>query len=97
MRNVLHKDPECRPIVIVITDGKANESIGTGDPFWEALSAAKGFAADKRIKFIVVDAEEQGGFQYRFSVRLAKVLRAEYFLIKDLRADILLEIVRSGV
>jgi len=97
LRNVLHKDPACRPILIVITDGRANESIGSGDPFWEALSAAKGIAADKRIKSIVVDAEEQGGFQYRFSVRLAKVLRAEYFQIKDLRADILLEIVRSGV
>ncbi len=97
LRNVLLKDPACRPILIIITDGKANESVGKGDPFWEALSAARGLASDKRIKSIVVDAEEQGGFQYRFSVRLAEVLGAEYFRIKDLRADILLEIVRSGV
>jgi magnesium chelatase subunit D len=33
LRNVLLKDPTCRPILIVITDGKANESIGKGDPF----------------------------------------------------------------
>ncbi len=83
--------------MIVITDGKANESIGKGDPFWEALSAAKGLAADTRVKSIVVDAEEQGGFKFGLSARLAEVLQAEYFRIKDLRADILLKIVRSGV
>jgi magnesium chelatase subunit D len=97
LRNVMLKDPECRPILIVITDGRANESIGKGDPFWEALSAAKMLASDNRVKAIVVDAEEQAGFKYGFSARLAEILQAEYFRIKDLRADILLEIVRSGV
>lgn len=97
LRNVLLKDPTCRPILIVITDGKANESIGKGDPFWEALYAAKAYASDPRIKSIVVDAEEEGGFRYGFSARLAEVLHADYFRIKDLKADILLEIVRSGV
>jgi magnesium chelatase subunit D len=97
LRNVLLKDPTCRPILIVITDGKANESVGKGDPFWEALYAAKAFASDTRVKSIVVDVEEEGGFRYGFSARLAEVLRADYFRIKDLKADILLEIVRSGV
>jgi magnesium chelatase subunit D len=97
LRNVLLKDPTCRPILIVITDGKANESIGKGDPFWEALYAAKSYASDPRIKSIVVDAEEEGGFRYGFSARLAEVLHADYFRIRDLKADILLEIVRSGV
>lgn len=97
LRNVLLKDPACRPILIVITDGKANESMGKGDPFWEALSAAKGLASDARVKSIVVDAEEQGGFRFGLSARLAEVLQADYFRIKDLRADILLKIVRSGV
>jgi magnesium chelatase subunit D len=97
LRNVLIKDPTCRPILIVITDGKANESVGKGDPFWEALAVATELSADKRIKSIVVDAEEDGGFRYNLSARLAKVLKADYFKIKDLRADVLLEIVRSGV
>jgi magnesium chelatase subunit D len=97
LRNVLLKDPRCRPILIVITDGKANESVGKGDPFWEALHAARGFASDTRIKSIVVDVEEEGGFRYGFSARLAEVLHADYFRIRELKADILLEIVRSGV
>jgi magnesium chelatase subunit D len=96
LRNVLIKDPTCRPILIVITDGKANESLGRGDPFWEALAVATELAADKRIKSIVVDAEEDGGFRYNLSARLAKILQADYFKIKDLKADVLLEIVRSG-
>lgn len=96
LRNVLLKDPTCRPILIVITDGKANESAGKGDPFWEALFVAKAIATDKRIKSIVVDAEEDDGFRYGFSARLAQFLKADYFRIKDLQADMLLEIVGNG-
>jgi magnesium chelatase subunit D len=96
LRNVLLKDPECRPIAIIMTDGKANESMGKGDPFWEALSIAKSLASEKRLKSIVVDAEEFGGFRYGLAGRLAEVLRAEYLKISDLRADILREIVRSN-
>lgn len=96
LRNVLLKDPACRPIVIVITDGKANESFGKGDPFWEALSAARTISSDKRVKSIVVDAEEDGDFRYGFSARLAEVLKGECVRIRDLRADLLLEIARSG-
>jgi magnesium chelatase subunit D len=96
LRNVLIKDPECRPIAIIMTDGKANESVGKGDPFWEALSIAKSLAAEKRLKSIVVDAEEFGGFRYGLAARLAEVLHAEYLKIADLRADVLREIVRSS-
>jgi magnesium chelatase subunit D len=96
LRNVLLKDPACRPIVIVITDGKANESFGGGDPFWEALSVARTIASDKRVKSIVVDAEEDGDFRYGFSARLAEVLKADCVRIRDLRADLLLDIARGG-
>jgi magnesium chelatase subunit D len=96
LRNVLLKDPTCRPILIILTDGKANESVGRGDPFWEAMSVAKVLALDKRIKSIVVDAEEDRGFRYGWSARLAEVLHAEYFRIKDLRADTLLEVIGRG-
>jgi magnesium chelatase subunit D len=95
LRNVLIKDPACKPIVIVITDGKANESFGNGDPFWEALSAARTISSDKRVKSIVVDAEEDGDFRYGFSARLAEVLKGECVRIRDLRADLLLEIAKS--
>ena len=80
----------------VITDGKANESFGKGDPFWEALSAARTISSDKRVKSIVVDAEEDGDFRYGFSARLAEVLKGECVRIRDLRADLLLDIARSG-
>jgi magnesium chelatase subunit D len=96
LRNVLLKDPACRPILIILTDGKANESVGRGDPFWEAMSVAKELSLDKRIKSIVVDAEEDRGFRYGWSARLAEVLRAEYFRIKDLRADTLLQVIGHG-
>jgi magnesium chelatase subunit D len=93
--NRLIKDPTCRPIMIIMTDGKANESIGNGDPFWEALDVAKGLVTDKRTKFVVVDAEEIGGFRYGFAERLAEVLNAEYFKIRDLKAEKLLELVKE--
>jgi magnesium chelatase subunit D len=96
LTNALIKDPACRPILIVITDGKANESVGRSDPFWEALAVAKAIAADKRVKSVVVDAEETDGFRFNLSARLSRILRAEYFRIKDLKADHLLEIARKG-
>jgi magnesium chelatase subunit D len=95
LRNMMTKDPGCRPIVIVITDGKANESVGRGDPFWEALAVAQVIASDKRIKSVIVDAEEEGTFHDGLAARLAKVMSADYFRIKDLKADVLLRIARS--
>lgn len=94
LRNVLLKDPDCRPIAIIMTDGKANEGMGSGDPFWEALAAAKALAADRRVKYIVVDTEEEHSYLYGLSARLAEVLHADYFSLMDLRADVLLDIVR---
>jgi magnesium chelatase subunit D len=79
----------------VITDGKANESVGKGDPFWEALAVAQVIASDKRIKSVIVDAEEEGTFHDGLAARLAKVMGADYFRIKDLKADVLLRIARS--
>ncbi|AFM22769.1 magnesium chelatase subunit D family protein [Desulfomonile tiedjei] len=96
LRTMMIKDPGCRPIVIVITDGKANEGIGKGDPFWEALAIAQSIASDKRIKSVVVDAEEEGTFHDGLAARLAKVMAADYFRIKDLKADVLLRIARNS-
>jgi magnesium chelatase subunit D len=96
LRTMMIKDPGCRPIVIVITDGKANEGIGKGDPFWEALAIARVIAADERIKSVIVDAEEEGTFHDGLAARLAKVMTADYFRIKDLKADVLLRIARNS-
>lgn len=97
LTNTTVKDPECRPVLIVITDGKANESIGKGDPFWEALAVAGGIASDRRVKTVIVDAEEESGFRYGFAARLADVMKGDYFMISDLKAQVLLDIVRKGL
>ncbi len=95
VRNVLLKDPTARPIVILITDGKANAALGRGKPVAEALELAAALAREKRARYIVVDTEEKGLVTFGLARRLAAALEAAYFRIDDLKARELVSIVKG--
>lgn len=95
LRNYLLKDPLCRPVVIILTDAKANIALGGDDPFEEALRAARKMAEDKLIEYIVVDTVEPRQINLGAARRLAHALKGEYLLIEDLRTQDLLDIARS--
>ena len=95
VRNALTKDPAARPIVVFITDGKANVALGKGRPVDEALDLARAMAADRRTCFIVVDTEDTGGVRFGLARKLAAALNARYFQINDLKADALVNIVKG--
>ncbi len=89
------KEPSARPIAIIITDGRANVSTGSGiAPQDEAIVTAEKMAYEERIKFVVVDTEEPGIMKLGFAARLAAALGAEYFRTEDLKAGDLVDIVR---
>ena len=91
----LLKEPSARPIAIIITDGRANVSSGSGAaPQDEALVTAEKMAYEERIKFVVVDTEEPGIMRFGFAAGLAAALGAEYFCTEDLKAGDLVDIVR---
>ncbi len=91
----LHRDPNLRPLVILVTDGKANVALGAGNPVEEALQIASRLALDTRIHWMVVDTEDPGGVRFELARRLARGLQAEYFSIDGLRSADLLQIIKG--
>ncbi len=95
-RNHLIKEPEARPILIVITDGKANKALGPGKPLDEAFDISRKISREERIRFLVVDTEEPGLINFGLAGKIAGLLGAEYYKIDDLQADSLLNIVKNA-
>jgi magnesium chelatase subunit D len=97
VRTVLLKDPTARPIVVIITDGKANVSVNPSrKPVDEAFLVAQRIAADERIFPIVVDTEKRSIVQFGLARRLADIMEAPYFRIEDLKAESLIQIVKEA-
>ncbi len=91
----LLRDPQARPIVLIITDGKTNVSLSEKKPVEEALNIAKKMCGDPRVTYVVVDTEEQGLVTFGLARKLAVVLGARYFKIEDLKMEQLVEIVKE--
>jgi magnesium chelatase subunit D len=95
LRTVLLRDPTARPILIIITDGKANVSVGSKKPVEEALLVASRIAMDERIYPVVVDTEKQGIVQFGLARKLADIMQAPYFRVEDLKAESLVQIIKE--
>jgi magnesium chelatase subunit D len=95
IRNYLLKEPTSRPIAIIITDGKANQAMGSKKPLEEALEFASRMALDERIQFVVIDTEDPGLVSFGLARKFAAVLNARYFKTEDLKADKLINIVKE--
>ena len=97
LTNHFSKEPEARPIAVIITDGKANAGLGQNlEPHQEALEMAARMSREDRVKYVVVDTEPEGIVRLGMAARLAEKLGAEYFKIEDLEARELVEIARRN-
>jgi magnesium chelatase subunit D len=95
-RNRLYKDPAARPILVIITDGKSNVSVGNvSDPVAEAQSMAKKIGEDSRMTTVVIDTEAEGLMAFGLASRLADAMQARYMKIEDLQADDLVSAVKE--
>ena len=96
-RNYLLREPSARPIVIIITDGKSNVSLGDQKPMEEVFAMASRMGADERVQYIVVDTETDSMMRFGLARRLSEETNGAYFKIDDLKADTLMNIVKEGV
>ncbi len=96
LKTHLLKEPEARPIAIIITDGRGNVALENEKPLEETLAVAEKMALEERIQYIVVDSESQGAVSFGLSKTLADRLNAAYFKIKDLKVNHLVDIARGG-
>lgn len=94
-KNYLRKEPGGRPLIILVTDGKANRAIGQGKPLDEAFTISEKISHEERIRFLVVDTEEPGLVNFGLAKKIAGLLDAWYYRIDDLRADTLVSIVKT--
>jgi len=91
------KDPDTYPLLILISDGKANVSQYGGKPLAEAMEAAEEIKDDQRVNTVVVDVEKQGLISFGLSHQLSVKMGAGYFKIEDLKADTLVEVLRENL
>ncbi len=91
----LYKDPNISPLLIIISDGKGNVSVGADKPLVEARRAAEIIRAEERIKTLVVDVEKNGFLTFGLARELAQILGADYYKIDDLKADTLVQAVKK--
>lgn len=91
----LYKDPDIRPLLIVISDGKANVSLGEERPLAEAARAAGMIREEEQIRSLVVDVEKSGFLSFGLARQLAEVMDADYYELDELKADRLVEAVHG--
>ena len=88
------RDPQRRPLVVLLTDGRATQGAGGADPFEDAVRAAGLLAAD-RVAAIVVDCE-QGPVRLGLASKLAAALEGPCLRLAELSADQVTGVVRAA-
>lgn len=88
------KDADMLPLLILITDGKANSAYRDADPVKEALAAAT-LLRNHHIPSIVIDTEK-GHFLMGIAREISEKMKAHYYKIDQIRSDVLGDLVRSA-
>jgi magnesium chelatase subunit D len=90
IRRARLRDPARRPLLVVVTDGRATSG---PDPLARAMEAARLVRADG-VSSVVIDCEA-GRLRLGLAERLARELDAEHVPMHDLAAGMLVDAVRS--
>jgi magnesium chelatase subunit D len=88
------RDPRRRPLLVLLTDGRATQSAGGRDPMEDAMRAAGMLAADG-IATIVVDCE-QGPIRLGLAGKVAATLGGTCIRLAELSADQVTGVVRAA-
>ena len=97
VRQHLKRSPHMRPIVVILSDGKANVAMADDKPLAEAHRVADSMREEFDIKYIVVDTEQKGLLAFGKAQALAGRLGAECYTIEQLQVDSLVDIVRRAL
>src|SRR5207237_9082120 len=100
-RSARHRDPDRRPVIVVVTDGRATSAgpstsgAAKVGPTASASAAAAEIAA-AGIEALVVDAED-GDIRLGLARQLADAMGAHYTALPDLAPDTLARAVEAVV
>lgn len=87
------KDPELLPMLVLVTDGRANRPLWTEDAVKDAKRAAELIRRDN-IHVVVIDTEKDF-VSLHIARQLAEVMDAAYYKVDELQANQLRSIVKS--
>lgn len=87
------KDPELLPLVVLVTDGRANRALWTRDPVADAEKAAALFRQEG-IRSVVIDTERDF-VSLHIAQQVAEAMDADYYKVDRLRSEQLHSIVKS--
>jgi magnesium chelatase subunit D len=89
----LYKDRRLVPLLVLISDGKANVSLYGGDPVEDAITVAKEIRA-RGINSLIIDTE-QGFLNFGLTRQLSDEMGGKYLKLEELNASTLASAVRN--
>lgn len=87
------KDPEMLPMLVLVTDGRANRSLWSDDPVADAIKAAE-LIRQEHIHAVVIDTEKDF-ISLHIAQQIAAAMDATYYKVDELKAEQLKTIVKS--
>lgn len=96
---LLRKEPNLRPLVILISDGRGNVRLdgSKGNGTEEVHEIAARLGEDSRVQWVVIDSEARRGMQLGLAKPLATALQAPRLAIEELKAQDLVNIVKGHI
>jgi magnesium chelatase subunit D len=100
----LRNDPNLLPMMIVVTDGRANvglfhdkfyEGPQFGEIYREIYDICELFQQEQRIHSLVIDAEEKRMGSFGRSKKLAEALEAKYYILEELVSEEIVETIKA--
>jgi magnesium chelatase subunit D len=89
------RDPETKPLIIILTDGAGNVSV-TGMPPQEEAGRMARMIHDTHLRTIVVNMEHPA-FDRGLAQQLANALGGPCYALPELKADALVKTVKEGL
>ena len=91
----MKRNKEVIPVLILLSDGKANFSFSGKDPVIESLEIAEKIKKEK-IKCIVIDTEE-GFIKLEMARTLSEAMEADYYRLDNIKSEDLIQLVKNNI
>ena len=95
IKKELKKDEKVDPLILILSDCKANYSISGKDPIKESLELAQKIKKEN-IRTIVIDTEE-GFIKLEMAKTLSEALGAEYYKLENLKSEDMLKLIKNSI
>ena len=95
IKTEMKRNKEVIPVLILLSDGKANFSFSGKDPVIESLEIAEKIKKEK-IKCIVIDTEE-GFIKLEMARTLSEAMEADYYKLDNIKSEDLIQLVKNNI